>query len=88
MAAGVKRVDPGIVVKDVAKSTAWYVKMLGFKIEMAMPDPKQPAFTRLGNGAVSIILSNGADPFAAKTKVPAATARALASKGAPHIVDF
>lgn len=88
MAAVVKWVDPGIVVKDVAKSTAWYVKMLGFKVEMAMPNAKQPAFTRLGNGSVSIMFSDGTDVFAAKPKVPAAVARALASKHAPHVVDF
>lgn len=88
MAAVVKWIDPGIVVKDVAASAAWYVKMLGFKVQMAMPTAKQPAFIRLTNGAVSIMFSDGTDPFAAKPKVPAATARALASKSAPQVVDF
>ena len=88
MASTVKWVDPSIVVKNVAKSVAWYRQMLGMKVEMAMPDPKQPTFVRLTNGQVAIMLSDGSNPMAPRRRIPAATAQAVAARKAQRVVYF
>ena len=88
MAATIQHADPHIRVKDVARAAEWYSRMLGLKVEMAMPDKKAPAFVRLGNDAgVAMMISNGGDPMKGKppTKVVSA---AIGARKAQHVVDI
>ena len=88
MAATVQHADPHLRVKNVARSAEWYSRMLGLKIEMAMPDKKAPTFVRLGNDAgAAMMISNGGDPM--KGKAPTKTvAAAISARKAQHVVDI
>src|SRR3990172_13034040 len=80
----VQFVDPTINVKNVARSADWYNRMLGLKVEVAMPDKKKPSFVRMTSGeprGVAIMLGDGSDPMSGK-KAPKATADAIASRKA------
>ena len=88
MPGSLKAVDPIINVKNVAKSSDWYQKMLGLKVEMAMPDPKQPSFVRLTNGQIALMISDGSSMVGSRPRVPAAVANAIAAKHAPKVVHL
>lgn len=89
MVATVQFVDPTINVKNVARATDWYRRMLGFKVAMAMPEKsKKPSFVRLVNDAgAAIMIGDGSDPMAQR-KAPKATTEAIASRKAPKVVGF
>jgi len=86
----VQFVDPTINVKNVARSADWYSRMLGLKVELAMPDKKKPSFVRMTSGeprGVAIMLGDGSDPMTGK-KAPKATADAIASRKAQRVVSL
>ena len=90
MAATVQFVDPVINVKNVARSADWYRRILGLKVEVAMPDRKKPSFVRMTTGdprGVAIMLGDGSDPMSGK-KAPEAMADAIASKKAQRVVSL
>lgn len=87
MAATMKWVDPSIVVKNVARSADWYQRMLGLKVEMMMPDKKKPAFARLTNGEIALMISDGSDPFSGKA-APKLTTEAVSARKAQRVVSF
>jgi uncharacterized glyoxalase superfamily protein PhnB len=87
MAATMKWVDPDIRVKNVGRSAEWYQRMLGLKIEMAMPDKKKPTFARLTNGEVAFMISDGSDPFTGK-RAPKAVTEAVSARKAQRVVSF
>ena len=90
MPATVQFVDPTIKVKNVARSAEWYSRMLGLRVETAMPDKKKPSFVRMTTGdprGVAIMLGDGSDPMSGK-KAPKATADAIASRKAPRVVSL
>ncbi len=88
MAATIQHADPHIRVKNVARAAEWYSRMLGLKVEMAMPDKKKPTFVRLANDAgVAMMISDGGD--AMKGKPPTKTvAEAISARKAQRVVDL
>jgi uncharacterized glyoxalase superfamily protein PhnB len=87
VATTVKFVDPNIRVKNVARAADWYRRMLGLKVEMAVPDKKKPAFARLTNGQIALMISDGSDPFSGKP-APKLTAEAITARKAQRVVSF
>ncbi len=87
MAAQVKFVDPVIYVKNVPRSAEWYTRMLGMKVEDAMPDKKKPRFVRLTNGNVALMIGDGSDPVSGR-KTPKTTAEAIGARKAQKVVSF
>ena len=88
MAATIQHSDPHIRVKDVGRAADWYSRMLGLKVEMAMPDKKKPAFVRLANDAgVAMMISDGGDPMKGKppTKL---VSQAITARKAQRVVDI
>ena len=80
-------IDPWIRVKNVARSAEWYRRMLGFSVEEAVPDAKNPAFIRLSNGATAIMISDGSEALAGR-RVPKATLEAISARKAQRVVSF
>ena len=87
MATTVKAIDPWIRVKNVGRSAEWYRRMLGFKVEMALPDAENPTFVRLTNGDVALMISDGSDAMSGKS-APKATVKAIAARKAQRVVSF
>lgn len=88
MAPTIQHADPHIRVKNVARAADWYARMLGLKVEMAMPDKKKPSFVRLTNGAgVAVMISDGGDPMAGKPPTKP-VAEAIAARKAQRVVDI
>ena len=87
MAATIQHTDPHLRVKNVARAAEWYTRMLGLKVEMAMPDKKAPTFVRLGNDAsVAMMISDGGDMVNGKGPNKT-TAAAISARKAQHVVD-
>jgi len=53
-------VTPNLVVKDVARSTAFYRDVLGFTITMQVPDAEPFVFVGLERGGVPVFLNDKA----------------------------
>jgi uncharacterized glyoxalase superfamily protein PhnB len=87
VATMVKFVDPNIRVKNVVRAAEWYQRMLGLKIEMAMPDKKKPAWVRLTNGQIALMISDGSDPVSGKA-APKLTTEAIAARKAQRVVSL
>lgn len=88
MAATIQHSDPHIRVKNVARAAEWYSRMLGLKVEMAMPDKKSPTFVRLGNDAgVAMMISNGGDPMKGNPPTKPVAA-AISARKAQRVVDL
>lgn len=88
MAATIQHADPHIRVKDVARAAEWYSRMLGLKVEMAMPDKKSPTFVRLTNDAgVGVMISNGGDMMKGKPATKPVAA-AIAARKAQRVVSI
>ncbi len=87
MPAAVKWVDPSITVKDVARSAAWYSRMLGLKAEATIPDAGAPSFVRLTNGDVAFMITDGSDAFSGR-RATKATLDAVAARKAQRVVSF
>lgn len=51
-------VTPNLIVRDVAKSTAFYRDILGFEIKEAVPDKKPFVFVWLARDGVSVFLND------------------------------
>jgi uncharacterized glyoxalase superfamily protein PhnB len=83
-------IDPYIRVRNVGRSVDWYKRMLGFKVGMAMPEKKKPAFVRLhvdGPNGAALMVGDGSNPMSGR-KVPKAIAEALAARKAQKVVSF
>ena len=87
MATTVKAIDPWIRVKNVGRSAEWYRRMLGFQVEMAIPDAKSPRFVRLSNGDAALMISDGSDAMSGK-RAPKATVEAIAARKVPRVISF
>lgn len=88
MAATIQHADPHIRVKNVARAAEWYSRMLGLKVEMAMPDKKKPTFVRLGNDAgVAMMISDGGDAMTGKPPTKPVT-EAISARKAQRVVDL
>jgi uncharacterized glyoxalase superfamily protein PhnB len=83
-------IDPYIRGRDVGRSADWYKRMLGFRVEMAMPDKRKPAFIRMsanGPTGAALMVGDGSDPMSGR-KAPKATAEAMAARKAQKVVSF
>ena len=87
MPVKVQYVDPYIRVKNVSRAADWYTRMLGLRVEMAMPDAKKPAFVRLTSGTMALMIGDGSDAMTGR-KAPKATTEAIAARKAQRVVSF
>lgn len=60
-------VTPNLIVRDIARSTAFYCGVLGFSIKQTVPDQAPFVFVWLERGAVTVFLN---DPAAAAKDLP------------------
>lgn len=90
MAAKITFVDPLIRVRNVRRAASWYRRMLGLKVEMAMPNRSKPVFVRMTAGdpnGVAIMISDGSDPTTGR-KAPKSVAGAIGARKAQRVVSF
>ncbi|MEZ5292530.1 MAG: glyoxalase superfamily protein [Vicinamibacterales bacterium] len=65
-------ITPNLIVRDIARSTAFYCDVLGFRVAQTVPDAAPHAFVWLDRDGVAVFLND-----------PAAVARDLPEYGAP-----
>ena len=61
MAYDLTKLTPNLVVSDVARSVAFYRDVLGFTVEMSVPDEAPFVFASVQSGPIEIFL-NAPDP--------------------------
>jgi uncharacterized glyoxalase superfamily protein PhnB len=57
MAYDLKKLTPNLIVFDVARSLAWYRDVLGFSVELTVPDAAPFVFAMVKSGSVEIMLN-------------------------------
>lgn len=89
MAATLQQLDVTIITKNVPRSAEWYQRMLGLKVEMAVPDKKKPSWVRLKASPTgpAVMIGDGVDPFTGK-KATKTTLEAVAARKAPKVISF
>lgn len=67
-------ITPNLIVRDVARSTAFYRDVLGFSVHQTVPDDAPHVFVWLTRGEVTLFLN---DPAAVAKDLPAYVAPAF-----------
>jgi len=57
MAYDLRKLTPNLIVSDVARSLAWYRDVLGFSVELTVPDAAPFVFAMVKSGNVEIMLN-------------------------------
>ena len=80
-------ISPQITVRNVKRTADWYRDVLGFKLDVAMPDQRRPAFAIIKRDQVMLLLTDGSDPF--EGKAPRAAVRnAVRTRVPQKVVSF
>ena len=78
-------VTPNLIVRDVARSTAFYRDVLGFHIKQTVPDQAPFVFVWLERGAVTVFLN---DQAAAAKDLPMDAAPTFGGTCDGHLLTF
>jgi catechol 2,3-dioxygenase-like lactoylglutathione lyase family enzyme len=76
-------VTPNLIVRDVARSTAFYRDVLGFTVHQTVPDAPPHVFVWLTRGDVTVFLN---DPAAVAKDIPSLGMPAFGGTGTLFIV--
>lgn len=82
-----QHIDPMMIVKNVKRTADWYQDVLGFKVEMLMPEQGKPSFARLARDETATMFTGGSDVMTGKA-APKSMVEAVGTRNAQKVVSL